>query len=256
MRNTIIAGNWKMNTNRSSSIALADAIVDGLRAEHLGDNLDIVLCPPFVFIPLVGERIRGGRIRLGAQTMNNEPSGAFTGEVSGEMLRSVDCAYVIVGHSERRTMFAESDLDVCYRVNAAQEVGLSPIICVGETIVEREKGLMREVVERQVRTALDGILEFAARTCAIAYEPIWAIGTGENATPEQIEEAHGFIREIIGQIYTPEVAEDIPILYGGSMNAGNAASILARPGVDGGLIGGASLDAASFVSIVRAAASR
>ncbi|MEP7220980.1 MAG: triose-phosphate isomerase [Bacteroidota bacterium] len=256
MRKTIIAGNWKMNTNRSSSIALADAIVDGLRGEHLGDTIEIVLCPPFVFIPLVGDRIRGGHIRLGAQTMNNEPSGAFTGEVSGEMLRSVDCSHVIVGHSERRTMFAESDLDVCYRVNAAQEGGLAPIICVGETSAEREKGLMKEVVERQVRAALEGILEFAARTCIIAYEPIWAIGTGENATPEQIGEAHAFIRDIIGRIYTPELAEDISILYGGSMNAANAASILACPGVDGGLIGGASLDAAAFVSIIRSAATR
>jgi triosephosphate isomerase len=253
MRKTIIAGNWKMNTDRSSSITLADAIVRGVAALPVVENLDIVLCPPSVLVPIVGERIAGTRIGLGAQNMYNEPKGAFTGEVSGEMLRSVGCAYVILGHSERRTMFGESDLDVCYKVNAAEGAGLSPIICVGETAAEREHGMMQHVVERQVRTALDGILEFAIRRCVIAYEPIWAIGTGENATPAQIEEAHTFIRSILADLYDASVAQDVSVLYGGSVNADNAPSIMELADVDGGLIGGASLDADAFVSIIRAA---
>ena len=253
MRKTIIAGNWKMNTDRASASELATAVARGAEALPGTDTVDIVLCPPSVLVPVVGERIANTRIRLGAQNMYNEPKGAFTGEVSGEMLRSVGCSYVILGHSERRTLFGESDLDICYKVNAAEGVGLSPIICVGETAAEREHGMMPHVVERQVRTALDGILEFSVRRCVIAYEPIWAIGTGENATPDQIAEAHSFIRSILADLYGAEVALDVSVLYGGSVNRDNAPAIMALPDVDGGLIGGASLDADSFLSIVRAA---
>lgn len=251
MRKTIIAGNWKMNTDRSSSIALADAVVKGVAALPAVENLDIVLCPPSVLVPIVGDRIAGTSIKLGAQNMYNEPKGAFTGEVSGDMLRSVGCSYVILGHSERRTMFAESDLDVCYKVNAAEGAGLSPIICVGETAAEREHGMMQHVVERQVRTALDGILEFSIRRCIIAYEPIWAIGTGKTATPEDAQEVIGALRVRLGELYPGATAERVRILYGGSVKSSNIAAIMAKPDIDGGLVGGASLDADEFAAISR-----
>ncbi len=253
MRQRIIAGNWKMNTNRESAVALALAVADGVAATGLPDGVEIVLCPPFPFLPLVGEKIAGTPIRLGAQTMHNQPSGAYTGEVSGTMLRSVGCSYVIVGHSERRMMFAESDLDVSYRANAAVDMGLRPIICVGETAAEREDGATEGVLERQVRAALDGLFEFNVRNCVIAYEPIWAIGTSNPATPEQAESAHAFIRGIIRELYSEEVANDISIIYGGSMKPDVAGTLLSQGNIDGGLIGGASLEAASFLDIIRAA---
>ena len=253
MRQRIIAGNWKMNTDRESAVALASAVADGVAAMNVPDGVEIVLCPPFPFLPLVGDKIGGTPIRLGAQTMHNQPSGAYTGEVAGPMLRSVGCSYVIVGHSERRMMFAESDLDVSYRANAAVDMGLRPIICVGETAAERENGATEEVLNRQVRAALDGLFEFNVRNCVIAYEPIWAIGTSNPATPEQAESAHAFIRGLVRELYSEEVAGEMSIIYGGSMKPDVAGTLLSQSNIDGGLIGGASLDAASFLDIIRAA---
>ncbi len=252
MRQTIIAGNWKMNTTRETAVALASAVAEGVAGIVLPASTDVVLCPPFPLLPVVGDVIAGGRVKLGGQTMHNERSGAYTGEVAGSMLASVGCTYVIVGHSERRLMFGESDLDVCYRANAAVDAGLRPIICVGETIVEREDGRTEDVLNRQVRTALEGLFEFNVRNCVIAYEPIWAIGTDTPATPEQAEAAHRFIRDLLQDLYTGDVANDISIIYGGSMKPDVADALLSQINIDGGLVGGASLDAASFLDIVRA----
>lgn len=251
MRRTVIAGNWKMNTERESAVALGSAIAAGILNMTLAETVDIVLCPPFPLIPIVGDRIVGSRLKLGAQDVHDRPPGAYTGEVSTKMLVSVGCSHVIVGHSERRLMFAESDLDVCYKANAAQDAGLRPIVCVGETEGEREGNRTEDVLRRQVRTAVDGLFEFNIRNVVIAYEPIWAIGTNNPATPAQAEDAHAFIRSLLAEIYTPEVANDISIIYGGSMKADNARELLAQPNIDGGLIGGASLDAPSFLEIIR-----
>lgn len=256
MRKKIIAGNWKMNTDKASAASLADAIVRGVSAMTLPDDINVVVCPPFPLLPVVHEHSINSRVALGAQTVSEKPGGAFTGEVSASMLKSVGCEYAIVGHSERRLMYAESDLDACFKANAVVNVGLRPILCVGETIAEREQDRTTKVLERQVKTGLDGFFEFNVRSVVIAYEPIWAIGTGLAATPEQAEEAHAFIRGIVKEIYGAAVAEDISILYGGSLNPTNAAEILARPNIDGGLIGGASLEAESFLAIVRAAMQR
>jgi len=253
MRTTIIAGNWKMNMDRESGEALAGGVAGGVAEMDSLVNTEVVLCPPFPLIPIVGACIRGSKVKLGAQNVHNEASGAYTGEVSTSMLASVGCTYVIVGHSERRLMFAESDLDVCYKANAAVSAGLRPIICVGETEAERENGRMEEVLRRQVRTALDGLFDFNVRNAVIAYEPIWAIGTGNPATPDQADAAHLFIRELVRDIYSGEVAGDISIIYGGSIKPDNVGELLARPNIDGGLVGGASLDATSFLDIIRAA---
>lgn len=254
MRKKIIAGNWKMNTDRSSAVALTRAVVEGVSAMNLSDGVDVVLCPPFVLVPIVGDEIRNTPIKLGAQNMHNLASGAYTGEVSGGMLRSVGCTHVIVGHSERRLMFAESDLDICYKANAAVSAGVNPIICVGETEVEREMNRTEEVIRRQVRTAFDGIFEFNVRGCVVAYEPIWAIGTNNPATPEQAQEVHAYIRGLLRELYNEAVSNDIPIIYGGSIKDSNAAAIFSQPDVDGGLVGGASLDAKSFLGIIRGVA--
>ncbi len=250
MRTRIVAGNWKMNTLADTAADLADGVV-----AQVGSGLEgteVVLCPPFPFLPLVAARLKGSAVTLGGQTMHDQREGAFTGEVSGRMLKSVGCQYVIVGHSERRMMFAESDLDVCRRTNAAVDCGLRPIICVGETETEREDGRTGRVIERQVRAALDGIFDFNVRNCVIAYEPIWAIGTNNPATSEQIAEAHGIIRQIITSIFGSVIAAEISILYGGSLKSSNAGAIFGLPDVDGGLVGGASLDAAGFGEIIRA----
>lgn len=250
MRTRIVAGNWKMNTTAATAAELASGVVAGV---GMGiEGTEVVVCPPFPFLVTIAQLLDGSEVKLGAQTMHDQKEGAFTGEVSGRMLRSVGCTYVIVGHSERRMMFAESDLDVCRRTNAAVDAGLRPIICVGETEAERENGRTNRILERQVRSALDGIFDFNVRNCVFAYEPIWAIGTGNTAAPEQATEAHAFIREVIASTFGSVVAGDISILYGGSLNGANAGAILTQPHVDGGLVGGASLDAAGFGEIVRA----
>jgi len=251
MRTRIVAGNWKMHTDANAASALAQSVVASV--DSGADGVHVVLCPPFPFLPIVGAVVHGSAVRLGAQTMHDQREGAFTGEVSGRMLRSVGCEYVIVGHSERRMMFAESDLDVSRRTNAALESGLRPIVCVGETEHEREGGRTANVVERQVRAALDGVFDFNVRGCVIAYEPIWAIGTNKSATPEQAAEVHALIRRIVASMYGSQIAEEIPVIYGGSVKTSNAAAIFAQPGVDGGLVGGASLVAADFANIVRSA---
>ena len=241
MRKWIVAGNWKMHNTISESVALASAIKEGTTGLKNGE---VVVAPPFTALRSVGDAIKGSAVTLAAQNMYYEDRGAFTGEVSPLMLKDVGCTYVIIGHSERRKYFNESDENVNFKVKKALAAGLRPIVCVGETDGERNKGFTQSVVNRQVRGAFAGIDNIDH--VVIAYEPVWAIGTGRNATPEQAQEVHAFLRSKV----PPETA----IIYGGSVKPQNAAEIFAMPDVDGGLIGGASLVAADFVAIVKAAA--
>jgi triosephosphate isomerase len=250
MRRALVAGNWKMNGTCAQATSLVTSILGYL--ERL-PAADVVLCPPFVLIPLVGERLAGQRaIALGAQNLSHHRAGAYTGEVSGAMLRDHGCTYVIVGHSERRTLYGEDDDLVAAKIEAAVESGLTPILCVGETLVERDAGDTETIVARQINAVVQRCGIAALAKTVIAYEPVWAIGTGKTATPEQAQAVHGFIRRLIAAQDTA-LATGVRILYGGSVNAGNAAALFREPDIDGGLIGGASLQAQDFVRICHAA---
>jgi triosephosphate isomerase (TIM) len=238
-RTRLVAGNWKMHGSRESIRALLDAIRDPLTAGMDGAGAQCAVCPPFPYLAQVAERLRGTPIAWGAQNVAEHAQGAYTGEVAAAMLAEFGCRYVIVGHSERRQLYGETDAQVAAKFGAARKAGLTPILCVGETLAERDAGRTTEVVARQL-----GAVVFAGGV--LAYEPVWAIGTGRNATPEQAQEVHAFLRE--------RLPRDTPILYGGSVKPQNAAAIFAMPDVDGGLIGGASLVAADFLAILRAAA--
>jgi len=246
-RRVFISGNWKMNTTADEAVKLAGDIVSTLSGVK---DVDIAVCPPFISLSRVHDVVKGSNIKLGAQDVHWEEKGAFTGKVSCAMLKSVGVTYVIIGHSEQRTYFQETDDTVNKKVKAALRAGLLPIVCVGETLQERKSGNMEKVVETQTRGAFQGISDSDARTCTIAYEPVWAIGTGETATPGQANDAHVFIRKILAEIYNQETAQVIRIQYGGSMKPDNAKELLAQPDVDGGLIGGAALKADSFAGIV------
>ena len=250
MRKKIVAGNWKMN----KGVAEAEDLASGIKRD-LAEcrEVDVVLCPPATLLKTVGDVISDTGIRLGAQNMYWEPEGAYTGEISAGMLRDVYCHYVILGHSERRTHFYESDMTVNRKIKAALANNLIPIVCVGESLEERDSGIMQDVVRRQVQVGFDGFSAEELKGVIVAYEPIWAIGTGRTATPEQAQEMHAFIREVLGGMTDEKTAAAIRIQYGGSVKPANADEILAQPDVDGGLIGGAALDARSFVEIVRAA---
>jgi triosephosphate isomerase len=251
MRKALIAGNWKMN----GSLAESERLVAQLRAGvSTTASATMLLCPPYVYLPAVRGWLLGSPIALGAQDVAAEVGmGAFTGEVSGQMLTDVGCSHVIVGHSERRALYGESDEIVAAKFKAAQSAGLVPIVCVGETLEQREAGATRAVVERQLSAvvAAAGVKAFAK--AVIAYEPVWAIGTGRTATPEQAQEVHAFIRGLIAA-RDATIASGVSILYGGSVKGGNARSLLAMVDIDGGLVGGASLAAAEFLEIFRAAA--
>ncbi len=246
----LVAGNWKMHTDREEAIRLAQALVD-----EVGDPgpVQVAVCPPFVNLEVVRQIIEPTPIRLGAQHMHEEEAGAYTGEVSAPMLKAVGCRYVILGHSERRQYFGETDAAVNRKIKRALQYGLVPIVCVGETLDERQAGQAAAVVERQVQAALDGVTLASAEALVIAYEPVWAIGTGHTATPEQAQEMHALIRRLLIDRYGESIGRALHILYGGSVKPGNAADLFAQPDVDGGLIGGASLKAADFAAIVRAA---
>jgi triosephosphate isomerase len=250
MRPRIVAGNWKMNTTRETGRQLASGIVKGLGDEG---RVGVILCPPFPYLLSVGEVLAGSKVALCAQNCYDQPKGAFTGEVSPAMLLDVGCRYVIVGHSERRHVLGETDAMVNRKVRAALSAGLEVILCVGETLAERQEGRAEEVFFRQVATALSGLDANALSHLTLAYEPVWAIGTGQTATPEQAEHSHGRIRAHIGKQFGEKTAEALPILYGGSVKADNARGLFSRPNVDGGLIGGASLEVENFLGIVRAA---
>ena len=248
-RTPIVAGNWKMNT----SAATARELAEGIKAGGLDDIATVtkVLCPPFVYLPLVADVVRGTTLQVGAQDVHWEEKGAFTGEVSPSMLRDF-VSYVIIGHSERRAYFGETDESVNKKLRASLAAGLTPIVCVGETGSEREAGSTTDVLSRQVRGALAEVSLPASSV--IAYEPVWAIGTGVAATVRDAAEAIGFIRSEIASVQGRDVADAVCILYGGSVSPANIADFLAQPDIDGGLIGGAALQAESYCAMVRAAA--
>jgi triosephosphate isomerase len=250
MRIPFVAGNWKMNLLADSARALAEKVrqkLDGIR------GVEVALCPPFVFLRDVAEAVRGSQINVGGQNLYTKETGAFTGEVSGPMLRSVGCTYVIIGHSERRHILGETDDFINEKVKAALKAGLKPILCVGELLGERDAGKTEGVVQRQVEQGLAGLSSTDLAAITIAYEPVWAIGTGRNATPQQAQEVHALIRGLINQRFGAAQADALRIQYGGSVKPDNAKALMSQPDVDGALVGGASLDADSFCVIVCAA---
>lgn len=249
-RKKLIAGNWKMNKSSADAAALVGEIVSA--AGKIND-VDIVICPPFVALESAGKALEGSTVKLGAQNMHPEASGAYTGEVSAGMLRALFATHVILGHSERRAYFAETDAFINLKVLAALKNQLRPILCVGETLAERESGATLKVVQTQLEAGLQGVNKDQAPTVVIAYEPVWAIGTGKVATTDQAQEVHAFIRSLLTNLFTEAVAKKIRILYGGSMKPSNAPELLAQKDIDGGLIGGASLEARSFVELIKAA---
>jgi triosephosphate isomerase len=252
MRRPIVAGNWKMHGTRADNARLVEELLAGLPD---GVGAECLVCPPFVYLQEVGRLVRDTPIQLAAQDVCAEAQGAFTGEVSAAMLKDVGCGYVIVGHSERRWIYHESDQLVARKFAAAQAKSLVPILCVGEQLAEREAGRTEQVVGRQLDVVLELCGVGALNDAVIAYEPVWAIGTGRSATPEQAQAVHAFIRERIG-LRDAKIAAATRVLYGGSVKASNAAELFARPDVDGGLIGGASLNAEEFLAILAACGSR
>jgi len=249
MRRLFIAGNWKMNKDLAGARELART----LRAE-LGEDAgaDVGVFPPFVHLAAVAEELRGSRLLVGAQNLHPEPNGAFTGEVSGPMIRDAGATHVLIGHSERRQLFGETNEGVNRKLKAALRVGLHPIVCVGEVLEQRQAGETEAVVGGQVAGAVDGLSAEQVRGVVFAYEPVWAIGTGVTATPDQAQAVHAFLRSFLAEQVSAETAEAVRIQYGGSVKPANAAELLAQPDIDGALVGGASLDAAAFIDIVRA----
>ena len=249
-RRTVIAGNWKMNMTPKSATALIEEMKPLVAGK---EACDVVLCVPAIDIPAAVEAAKGSNIKIGAENVHFEEKGAFTGEVSAKMLRTIGVEYVIIGHSERRQYFGETDETVNLRTKAALANGMKVILCLGEVKEQRLSGITNEVVAMQTKLDLAGVDAEALKNVIIAYEPVWAIGTGLTATPEQADETCGVIRQVIAELYGNEAAEEITIQYGGSMNDANAAELLAKANVDGGLIGGASLKTDKFTAIVNAA---
>ena len=249
MRQVMVAGNWKMNGTSESVKELMAGIKQGMTAVS---KAEVVVCPPAVYIPYVSGVAAGSAVKVGSQNVCDEDKGAYTGEISADMLKDTGCEYAIIGHSERRALYGETDELVARRFAAACRNGIKPIFCIGETLEERESGITNDVCARQIDAviALEGVSALAEGV--IAYEPVWAIGTGKTASPEQAQEVHAFIRNKIAGL-NEEVAEGLRILYGGSMNPANAKELIAQPDIDGGLIGGASLKAEDFLAICQAA---
>ncbi|MCK4771772.1 MAG: triose-phosphate isomerase [Candidatus Latescibacteria bacterium] len=248
MRRYIVAGNWKMHKTAEEAVNLALALIPLVSDVR---SVEVVLCPPFTALPSVGEVLNGSGLFLGAQNMHHEPQGAYTGEISASMLLPLGVSHVILGHSERRHYFIESDPQIREKVGAALQAGLTPILCVGETLAEREAGETESVVSGQLEGCLEGIELAQAEDLVVAYEPVWAIGTGKTATLEQAQEVHALIRAKLTQFFGVDLAGKIRIQYGGSVKPENAAELMAQPDIDGALVGGASLDADSFAAIVR-----
>ena len=246
-RKKFIAGNWKMNKTPSEAALFAEE----LKAILKGAKAEVAVCVPFVCLPAVIEVLKGSKIAVGAQNLHWEDSGAFTGEVSGAMLKDLDVDYVIIGHSERRQLFGETDESVNKKVHAALKADLKPIICVGESLQQREQGVTSDLIRYQLKIALLGLSEAQALKCTIAYEPIWAIGTGKTATSEQANEVCKLIRDTLAEIYSRKTADKIKIQYGGSVKPDNAAELFGMSDIDGGLIGGASLKTEQFMKIVK-----
>jgi triosephosphate isomerase len=249
-RRTILAGNWKMHKTVDESVALAKEIAAALKAKPTAH--EVVVCPTYVALDRVAQALQGTGVAVGAQDMHWEGQGAFTGKISGDMLKAVGVTYVILGHSEQRAYFHETDETVNKKVRKALADGLKPIVCVGETLEEREGDVTEKVVETQLRGAYKDVSAAEALNTVIAYEPVWAIGTGRTASSQQAQDVHKFIRGLLASIYGAETAEALRIQYGGSMKAENAAELLAQPDVDGGLIGGAALKSDAFLGIITA----
>jgi triosephosphate isomerase len=252
MRRTIVAANWKLN----GSLEMVESLVTVIDSHSNGlEGVDAVICPPFPYLSFVGDRISASNVYLGAQSVAEHESGAYTGEVSAEMVAEMGCRYAIVGHSERREYYGETDAIVAAKFLRIQAAGLIPILCVGESLEQREQGIMQDTIVRQVKAVVAEAGISNMKNAVLAYEPIWAIGTGKTASPEQAQEVHAIIRsEIANQ--SAEIAESLPILYGGSVKANNAAELFSQSDIDGGLIGGASLDAEQFNAIVAAGSSK
>ena len=248
-RKAVIAGNWKMNNTPTEAGLLLEALIPGVHDA----GCEVVVCVPFTDLCNVVAKCAGTNVHVGAQNVHFEKSGAFTGEVSADMLLDLGVEYVVIGHSERRQYFGETDETVNKRTLAALNAGLKPIVCVGESLTQREQGVTEELVRMQVKIALKDVTEEQVKNVIIAYEPIWAIGTGRTATADQAEEVCAAIRKVVGELYGQDIAEGMTVQYGGSMNPANAAELLSKPDVDGGLIGGASLHAGKFCEIVDAA---
>jgi triosephosphate isomerase (TIM) len=251
MRKKVIAGNWKMNNDLNGTVNLVSEIKRELNDKQL--KASVILCPPFTNLETASALLKDSPIKLGAQNMYFEENGAFTGEISSSMLKSVGCEFVILGHSERRTIFGESDQVINKKVKTAIKHGLKPIFCIGETLAERENGTTFKVIETQILGGLESLSETDLSDLIVAYEPVWAIGTGRNATPQQAQEVHQFIRDLIAKKYSKSFADKLVIQYGGSVKADNAKELLSQPDIDGALVGGACLKADSFVKIIEAA---
>jgi len=251
MRKKIVAGNWKMHNDLQDSKNLINGIVKGLQNENV--NCEVIVCPPYTSLSEAAGLLKGSIVKLGAQNMHFEDKGAFTGEISAAMLKSAGCEYVILGHSERRTIFNESDELINKKVKKAFSRGLKPIFCVGETLSEREGGVTNDVVKRQVIQGLLDVPEPDLTNMILAYEPVWAIGTGKTASPEQAQEVHAFIRSLIKDLYSEQAAGKMVIQYGGSVKPENAAELLSKNDIDGALVGGACLKPDSFLGIIKSA---
>ena len=251
MRSFLVAGNWKMNGSNAVNAELVDGIIAGMPAS---DSVELLICPPFPYLGALAARIDGSRLMLGAQTLSEHDSGAHTGEIAPSMLVDMGCKYVLVGHSERRAIYGEDNATVAAKYAAAQKVGLTPVLCVGETLEERQAGQTESIIDQQLNAVLDTAGIASVGSAVIAYEPVWAIGTGQTATPEQAQEVHAHIRHVIGA-QDENIAAGVQILYGGSVKGDNAAGLFSMPDIDGGLIGGASLKSDDFLAIAEAAAS-
>ena len=247
MRRPFVAGNWKMNMTRQSSVELAEAIAAGLSSD-----IDVAVCPPSVYLDAVSKSLAGSQVGIGAQNIYHESSGAFTGEISAEMILALGCRYVILGDSERRNVLGESNADVNQKLKTALAAGLVPIVCLGELLEQREAGETLKVIQEQFDGSFEEITAEQMRSCVIAYEPVWAIGTGKVATPDQAEEVHADIRRIMTERFDSETADAVRIQYGGSVKPDNATELMSQPNIDGALVGGASLKADSFLAIISA----
>lgn len=250
MRKKVIAGNWKMNNDLSQSQNLVSSVLNGLQSKP---NCDVIICPSFTSLSEISNLVKNTSIKLGAQNMHFEDSGAFTGEVSASMLKSVGCEYVILGHSERRNIFGESDEMINKKILKALEAGLKPVFCVGELLEQREAGTTKDVVKKQIESGLKDVHPSKINDIIIAYEPVWAIGTGKTATSAQAQEVHEFIRSLVEKLFSSEAAGKIIIQYGGSVKPENSGELLSQKDIDGALVGGACLKADSFLSIIASA---
>jgi triosephosphate isomerase len=243
----VIAGNWKMNKTVAEAVDFVSRLVKALTPRP---EPEVIIAPPFTALQAVAALLQGSPIRLAAQNLHEAEKGAYTGEISGAMIREAGCTHVIIGHSERRTLFGEQDERIHRKLVAAFAAGLKPIFCIGETLQEREEGRMKNVIERQIKEGLNNLTADDIRGALVAYEPVWAIGTGRTATPAQAEEVHRFIREWIAGRYGNEAAAEMAILYGGSVTPKNISDLMSQPDINGALVGGASLDVGSFVQLV------